>query len=124
MKFGAFFLNHKIDLPQQSAPKKQKSTESPLPTTSATPGQTEVGTEGSQIPTEIKPVVKHVLSKEMQLYFEKITAAILGKEDDIVEAALNSLRSDPSLHQLLPYFVQFISDKVIITIKLTFLTRL
>jgi transcription initiation factor TFIID subunit 6 len=64
------------------------------------------------ITTEVKPIVKHVLSKEMQLYFEKITSAIKGKDSVVFDSALNSLRLDPSLHQLLPYFTQFISDEV------------
>jgi len=69
-------------------------------------------TISSDTPIEVIPIVKHVLSKEMQLYYEKIIAAIRGKEEEIFEAALNSLRSDPSLHQLLPYFTQFVHDEV------------
>eukprot|EP00026_Physarum_polycephalum_P005691 Phypoly_transcript_05726.p1 GENE.Phypoly_transcript_05726~~Phypoly_transcript_05726.p1 ORF type:complete len:428 (+),score=90.24 Phypoly_transcript_05726:605-1888(+) len=104
-----------------AAPKKQKlEPASPLPpgaaagasATSSTETPSTTTTDASGVPTEVKPIVKHVLSKEMQLYFEKITAAIKGKDEEIIEAALNSLRSDPSLHQLLPYFTQFISDKV------------
>jgi hypothetical protein len=104
------------------APKKQKlEPSSPAPAgatgASATPSSSTepsstITTDASGVPTEVRPVVKHVLSKEMQLYFEKITAALKGKDEEIIEAALNSLRSDPSLHQLLPYFTQFISDKV------------
>ena len=42
-------------------------------------------------------------------------SAIKGKDDIIFDSALNSLRLDPSLHQLLPYFTQFISDEVYAT---------
>jgi transcription initiation factor TFIID subunit 6 len=56
--------------------------------------------------------VRHVLTKELQAFFEKITEAILGNETTTLQAALNSLRSDPGLHQLLPFFCKFISDKV------------
>ncbi|RPB02364.1 DUF1546-domain-containing protein [Choiromyces venosus 120613-1] len=61
----------------------------------------------------IKPLVKHVLSKELQLYFERISTSITDESttDTIRNAALASLRNDPGLHQLLPYFVQFISEK-------------
>lgn len=30
------------------------------------------------LPTDTKAVVKHVLSKELQMYYEKMTEAILG----------------------------------------------
>lgn len=30
------------------------------------------------LPTESRPIVKHVLSKEQQLYYEKMTDAIKG----------------------------------------------
>ncbi|KAK9767594.1 histone H4-like TAF Taf6, SAGA complex subunit [Basidiobolus ranarum] len=61
---------------------------------------------------EVKPLVKHVLSKELQLYFERITNAIFSDEDTLRATGLSSLSTDPGLHQLLPYFVQFISEKV------------
>ncbi|KAI5292406.1 hypothetical protein KEM52_006383 [Ascosphaera acerosa] len=61
----------------------------------------------------VKPLVKHVLSKELQLYFEKVCAAVLDETNDAYRtSALASLREDPGLHQLVPYFVQFISEKV------------
>lgn len=67
--------------------------------------------------TEIKPLVKHVLSKELQLYFDKVIQALTSQEDTeeslhLKQAALTSLRSDPGLHQLVPYFVQFISEQI------------
>ena len=61
----------------------------------------------------VKPLVKHVLSKELQLYFERICSALLDESNnDYRLAALASIRSDPGLHQLVPYFVQFIAEKV------------
>ncbi|KAI9777250.1 MAG: hypothetical protein M1839_008980 [Geoglossum umbratile] len=61
----------------------------------------------------VKPLVKHILSKELQIYFERISLAILDESnDDYRLAAFSSLRSDPGLHQLVPYFVQFIAEKV------------
>ena len=66
----------------------------------------------------LKPLVKHVLSKELQLYFEKISSAILDETNDEYRvAALASLRSDPGLHQLVPYFVQFVAEKVTHSLK-------
>ncbi|KAK1766249.1 hypothetical protein QBC33DRAFT_453613 [Phialemonium atrogriseum] len=64
-----------------------------------------------------RPSVKHVISKELILYFDKIQAALLDDDPDeeklrLRAAALESVRSDPGLHQLLPYFVNFITSQV------------
>lgn len=60
----------------------------------------------------VKPLVKHVLSKELQMYFERITEAILSDNERLQSQAFESLRLDPGLHQLVPYFVQHIHKKV------------
>ena len=61
----------------------------------------------------VKPQVKHILSKELLLYFEKICSALLDQSNDEYRlAALASMRTDPGLHQLVPYFVQFIAEQV------------
>ncbi|KAK0652597.1 hypothetical protein B0T16DRAFT_454952 [Cercophora newfieldiana] len=64
-----------------------------------------------------RPSVKHVISKELILYFDKIQAAVLDDDPDdektrLRAAALASVRSDPGLHQLIPYFVTFITNQV------------
>ncbi|PWN87385.1 TAF-domain-containing protein [Acaromyces ingoldii] len=107
-----------------------------------------------------KPLIKHVLSRELQLYFERLTEAILappkeadvdphtststsrgegGEEGDVTmangedeeekrnergeqdeqtsgntvrDAALASLRGDPGLHQLVPYLMQWVGERV------------
>lgn len=65
---------------------------------------------------EVKPLVKHVISKELQLYFDQIVAALVSDSSPEAErlknSALGSLRNDPGLHQLVPYFVQFVQEKV------------
>ena len=62
---------------------------------------------------EVKPMVKHVLSKELQFYFEKIASALADETNESLrDGAINSLRTDPGIHQLLPYFVQLIAEKV------------
>ncbi|KAL9633376.1 MAG: hypothetical protein Q9164_004732, partial [Protoblastenia rupestris] len=66
----------------------------------------------------VKPLVKHVLSKELQQYFEKVCSALLDESNNEYRvAALASIGSDPGLHQLVPYFVQFIAEKVTHSIK-------
>lgn len=62
---------------------------------------------------EVKPLVKHALSKELLLYFERITKAALDDANEALRAAaIASLAHDPGLHQLLPYFVQYVAEKV------------
>lgn len=66
----------------------------------------------------VKPLVKHVVSKELQLYFEKVCNAFLDESsEDYRTSAYSSLKEDPGLHQLVPYFVQFISEKVTHSLK-------
>ncbi|KAI5844504.1 hypothetical protein DFP73DRAFT_57349 [Morchella snyderi] len=61
----------------------------------------------------VRPLVKHILSKELQLYFDRVCSAVTDEANDALRAAaLASLRNDPGLHQLLPYFVQWISERV------------
>jgi len=66
----------------------------------------------------VKPLVKHVLSKELQLYFEKVCSAILDENsEEFRTSGYSSLREDPGLHQLVPYFIQFIAEKVTHSLK-------
>ena len=66
----------------------------------------------------VKPQVKHVLSSELQLYFKNVTAAVLDENNaNYRTAALASLRDDPGLHQLVPYFVHFVSERVTHNLK-------
>ncbi|KAL6942262.1 hypothetical protein ACO0QE_003431 [Hanseniaspora vineae] len=66
---------------------------------------------------EVKPRVKHVLSRELQIYFEKVCEALLDQEitdakTRVKTAALHSLKNDTGLHQLVPYFISFISEQI------------
>lgn len=64
---------------------------------------------------EVKPLVKHVLLKELKLYFDKIVEVLIStdpEKETFKDAALNSLRTDPGLHQLVPYFIQFVAEQV------------
>lgn len=68
--------------------------------------------------TTTKPHVKHILSQELQLYFEKVCKAVLDEQqDEYRSAGLASLQNDPGLHQLVPYFVQFVAEKVTHNLK-------
>ncbi|XP_065862477.1 transcription initiation factor TFIID subunit 6-like isoform X2 [Euphorbia lathyris] len=65
------------------------------------------------LPVDVKLPVKHVLSRELQLYFDKITELTLKKSDSkLFKQALVSLATDSGLHPLLPYFTYLIADEV------------
>lgn len=70
------------------------------------------GNSNSSDGAEIKPLVKHVLSKELQMYYERITSAVLSQDEVLRATGISSLQNDPGLHQLLPYFVQLVAEKV------------
>ncbi|EOX93399.1 hypothetical protein QUC31_004118 [Theobroma cacao] len=66
-----------------------------------------------ELPVDIKLPVKHVLSRELQLYFDKITELTVRKSDSaLFKEALVSLATDSGLHPLVPYFTYFIADEV------------
>jgi transcription initiation factor TFIID subunit 6 len=75
-----------------------------------------------------KPSVKHIVSKELILYFDKIQAALLEESPDedvtrLRQAALASVRDDPGLHQLVPYFMNFVANQVTHHLDNTFVLR-
>lgn len=75
-----------------------------------------------------RPHVRHIISKELVLYFDKIQSAVLDENPDeevgqLRKAALQSVRSDPGLHQLVPYFVNFIANQVTHQLGDTFVLR-
>ncbi|KAL3508432.1 hypothetical protein ACH5RR_027833 [Cinchona calisaya] len=62
---------------------------------------------------DIKLPVKHVLSRELQLYFEKVTELTVSRSSSpLFKEALLSLATDSGLHPLVPYFTCFIADEV------------
>lgn len=94
--------------------------------------------------TAVKPLVKHVLSRELQLYYERLTSSILSPPTDakaeentalpmddaplnayaevssgnlVRDAALASLRGDAGIHQLVPYLIQWVGSNVTHTLR-------
>ncbi|CUM65168.1 uncharacterized protein PRCAT00002796001 [Priceomyces carsonii] len=64
---------------------------------------------------QIRPLVKHVLSKELKLYFDKVVEVLVSSDPEketLKYAALTSLKNDPGLHQLVPYFIQFVAEQI------------
>ncbi len=60
----------------------------------------------------VKPIVAHVLSVELQKYFEEVTTAVMGSDENKLSLAVGSVTADPGLNDLLPYFCQFVADEV------------
>ncbi|GAA5859194.1 hypothetical protein JCM1840_003795 [Sporobolomyces johnsonii] len=67
----------------------------------------------------VTPLVKHVLSRELQLYFTRLTEALgsgasgaAAPNAEVREAALGSVRSDPGLHQLVPYLIAWGGEQI------------
>lgn len=74
---------------------------------------------------EVKPTIRHVLSKELQEFYEKLVDSILNGENVAHQAALSAMASDPGLHQLMPYFCQFIAKQIADNLQnLSLLTRI
>ncbi|WZZ77277.1 hypothetical protein YC2023_097849 [Brassica napus] len=62
---------------------------------------------------DVRLPVKHVLSRELQLYFQKIAELTMSKSSPaLFKKALVSLASDSGLHPLVPYFTNFIADEL------------
>ncbi|XVE72484.1 hypothetical protein DITRI_Ditri11bG0042700 [Diplodiscus trichospermus] len=79
----------------------------------AAPSNGKTYEQKDELPVDIKLPVKHVLSRELQLYFDKITELTVRKSDSaLFKEALVSLATDSGLHPLVPYFTYFIADEV------------
>ncbi|KAI0115607.1 TATA box binding protein associated factor [Nemania sp. FL0031] len=64
-----------------------------------------------------RPSVKHVISREQMLFFENVQKHLLNDDPDpevhrLRRAALEAVISEPGTHQLMPYYVHFISNQV------------
>ncbi|TFK27600.1 TAF-domain-containing protein [Coprinopsis marcescibilis] len=64
-------------------------------------------------------LVKQVLSRELQLYYARLTGSLLPPTNDFAKrtAALASLRSDAGLQALLPYLVRWVAEGVVSALK-------
>ncbi|KAF1994826.1 TAF-domain-containing protein [Amniculicola lignicola CBS 123094] len=72
----------------------------------------------------VKPLVKHVLSKESQELFSKLSSALVDEmNSEWQNAALASMKVDPGIHQLITYLVTFIAEKVTHNLKNLFVLR-
>ena len=60
------------------------------------------------------PLVKTILTQELQLYYTKITESLLSEEEEVRKSAIESIAQDPGIQGLLPYLVEFLSITVCI----------
>lgn len=67
---------------------------------------------GKRVPMLVKPRLKHVLSRELQLYFEYLKTAIFKYDADSIERTLKSVATEHGIVQLLPYLAIFICQTV------------
>ncbi|XP_078613037.1 transcription initiation factor TFIID subunit 6-like isoform X2 [Branchiostoma floridae x Branchiostoma japonicum] len=77
------------------------------------PGKAEVKGLPSEVAgVKLKPVLTHELSVEQQLYYREITEACVGSCESRRAEALQSLATDPGLHQMIPRFSTFVCEGV------------
>ncbi|OAX41681.1 TAF-domain-containing protein [Rhizopogon vinicolor AM-OR11-026] len=64
-------------------------------------------------------LVKQVLSRELQLYYTRLTSSLLPPTADSAKrtAALASLRNDAGLQALLPYLIRWVGEGVVTALK-------
>ena len=64
-------------------------------------------------------LVKQVLSRELQLYYTRLTTSLLPPSNDFAKrtAALASLRHDAGLQALLPYLIRWVGEGVVSALK-------
>ncbi len=89
----------------------------PLASTGNIPGgQTPTAQQPNQ---QNQPLVKQVLSRELQLYYARLTGSLLPPSSDFAKrtAALASLRNDAGLQALLPYLVRWVGEGVVGVLK-------
>lgn len=91
------------DIPQNPSPAEIRALD---------PSQRGALKRTENAPLPVRPLIKHVISKELQLYFNRIVEVLSGDDEALRGAALLSLRLDPGLHQLVPYLVQFVLETV------------
>ncbi|CAL5202260.1 unnamed protein product [Lathyrus oleraceus] len=81
--------------------------------TEATPEIRKTEYKEDGLPVDVKLPVKHIITTELQLYYEKIIELILNKPGSVpFRRALVTLATDSGLHPLVPYFTRFVADEV------------
>eukprot|EP00056_Hartaetosiga_gracilis_P022605 m.31785 g.31785 ORF g.31785 m.31785 type:complete len:434 (-) comp9733_c0_seq3:77-1378(-) len=62
---------------------------------------------------EVKPLREHTLSREQQFLFKAMTEGFMQKHDEVSrQSTLKTLREDPGLHPLVPFFARYIVEEI------------
>lgn len=61
---------------------------------------------------EVKPNDKHIISKELQIYYDSITKSLSSNDDNIIQSCLERIQNDPVIQHLLPYLCLYIKNEV------------
>jgi transcription initiation factor TFIID subunit 6 len=87
----------------------------PMPSSSGTDSKQPTNRRDLAEEAEVKPLVKHVLSKELSLFYDTLVNDLMAFEGrpEASLAALKSLEQDAGLQQLLPYLLQFVAEGVV-----------
>ena len=56
--------------------------------------------------------IKITLSKELQMYFDKVKSTIKSGNDQVIQPLLEYIKTDNGIQQLAPYMSQFIAEQV------------
>ena len=99
-------------IPQNPAPAEASQTAAGATAAGPATAPTRIVLDKSEKEVLSRPLVKHVLSKEQQLYYEYVTSALRGDDASLKSAVYKSVSEDDGLHQLLPYFTQFVAQEV------------
>jgi transcription initiation factor TFIID subunit 6 len=87
------------------------------------PAGTQMAGQGKMQQLQQQQLVKQVLSRELQLYYTRLTSSLLPATTDVAvdttkkTAALASLRHDAGLQALLPYLVRWVGEGVVAILK-------
>lgn len=68
--------------------------------------------DGSVLSPEIKPRIKHNLSRELQFYYDYVRQSIFKNDAQLIDNCLLSISQEHGIIQLLPYLSSFISQSV------------
>lgn len=105
-------------IPKTDLPSEEVSTQrAELPQQVSTSSQAKL--QAIKRPANKEPLVKHVLSKELQLYYNRLTGSLIPPPSDTAKrtAALASLRIDAGLQSLLPYLVRWVAEGVVNSLR-------
>ncbi|KAL4081119.1 TATA box binding protein associated factor-domain-containing protein [Scleroderma citrinum] len=99
-------------------PKEDPSTSAAVNGKSPQPSPAKLQQQQANQQNQPNQLVKQVLSRELQLYYTRLTSSLLPPSTSPADttkrtAALASLRADAGLQALLPYLVKWVGDGVV-----------